>query len=315
MKIVFMGTPEFACQSLEILAKSPHQVLAVVTGPDKPAGRGHKLMACKAKLTAQSLDIPVYQPGRLSDQSFVESIAALQADVFVVIAFRVLPEKLFTLPTKGSINIHASLLPRYRGAAPIQHALLNGDTETGLTSFFLTPEVDKGAIIAQVRTSIDSNENYTSLSERLSTMSGPFLLETLELISRPGFQPMVQDNLLATPAPKIRPENTLIDWHQPCHRLHNQIRAFSERPGAYTFLKKQKVKILRSEVGNFAPLNFLMPGQIELTNKRLLVGTGDFPLCLISLQPEGKKSMDAKAFANGYCTGERSVFNSVKGRD
>lgn len=315
MKIVFMGTPEFACRSLEVLAGSRHKVLAVVTGPDKPAGRGHNLMACKAKLAAQSLDIPVYQPTRLSEDSFVESMAVLHPDVFVVIAFRILPEKLFTLPAGGSINIHASLLPKYRGAAPIQHALLNGDTETGLTSFFLVREIDKGSIIDQVRTPISPDENYTSLSERLSTMAGTFLLETLELISRPGFRPADQDNSLATPAPKIRPEDTLIDWHRSCHRIHNQIRAYSERPGAYTFLEGQKMKILRSAVGEFPRSASLAPGQIRLENKHLLVGTGDFPLCLVSLQPEGKKNMDATAFANGYCTREKSIFNCVKGRD
>ena len=315
MKIVFWGTPEFACRPLEALAGSRHKILAVVTGPDKPAGRGHKFMACKAKLTAQSLAIPVYQPARLSDDSFVENMAALQADVFIVIAFRILPEKLFTLPAFGAINIHASLLPRYRGAAPIQYALLNGDTQTGLTSFFLAREVDQGSIIGQVRTPIEADENYSSLSERLSTMAGPFLLETLELIARPGFRPTVQDSSRATPAPKIKPEDTLIDWRQPCRRIHNQIRAYSERPGAYTFLEGQKIKILYSAMGEFPKTFRLAPGRIQLENKQLLVGTGDFPLRLVSLQPEGKKNMEATAFANGYCTGDSSIFNCVKGRD
>ena len=260
MNVVFMGTPEFACTALAALAGSRHTLVAVVTGPDAIAGRGHRLTACQTKIVAARLNLPIYQPTSLRDEPFIQAMADLKADLFVVIAFRILPERLFMLPRHGSINIHASLLPKYRGAAPIRHALLDGETETGLTSFFLTRQVDEGSIIHRLSVAIQPEENYTSLSYRLAELSGPFLLETLEMIARPGFVPSRQDAALATPAPKIKPEDGAIDWRQARRKIHNRIRAFSERPGAYTVFREQKLKILSSRLGDFSSVPPLNPG-------------------------------------------------------
>ncbi len=300
MNVVFMGTPGFACPALETLANSSHHVAAVVTVPDKPYGRGRKTTACEVKLKALTLDIPVLQPKKLRSPEFLTEISALGADVFAVIAFRILPRKLYSIPPKGSINIHASLLPKYRGAAPIQHAILNGETDTGLTSFFLTDRVDQGDIIDQRSFPIGPDENFSSLSARLAAAAGPFLIRTLELIDTPDFSPQIQDQSQATPAPKIGPENCLIDWHGDARRIHNQIRAFSEHPGAFSFLDGHIIKILgtaRELPERSTPLE---PGELLPQNKRLYVGTGTSPLQIIKIQPEGKRAMDALSFLNGY---------------
>ncbi len=295
-----MGTPALACPALEALFASSHKVLAVVTGPDRPAGRGRRITPCQAKITAQSLSLPVYQPENLRDDDFIAQMAALKADLFVVIAFRILPKKLYNLPEKGSINIHASLLPKYRGAAPINHVLLNGETETGLTSFFLAKKVDQGDIIHQTKIPIDPDETFSELSARLASMSGPFLLETLELIEQPRFRPSVQDDRQATPAPKIKPEDAEIDWHNTRQKIHNHVRAYSLTPGAFTYLGNRKLKILRTKIDEEIDLPQLSPGELKVHKRNLHVGTADLPINLITLQPEGKKVMNTEAFLNGY---------------
>lgn len=308
MKVVFMGTPGFACPALETLAASDHDLLAVVTGPDKPAGRGRKLQSCRAKVAADSLGIPVFQPDSLRNTDFIDDMAALEAEVFVVIAFRILPKKLYSIPPRGSINIHGSLLPKYRGAAPINYALKNGETETGLTSFFLSRKVDEGQVIDRCATPIGPDENCSSLTDRMSEMAGPFLMKTLDLIVQPGFKPEKQDDRLASPAPKIKPEDCLIDWNKSRDQVHNHIRAFSRRPGAYCFLNDLKLKILGSTRSDTDDLPSLEPGQTHVHAKALYVGTGDRPLRLTSLQPEGKKEMDTVSFLNGYRIGESETL-------
>lgn len=262
------------------------------------------------KVRAVPLGLPIFQPERLRDDAFVDAMAELDADVFVVVAFRILPKKLYSLPKYGSINVHASLLPKYRGAAPINHALLNGESETGLTSFFLTKQVDGGDVIDQVSTPIDPDENYSSLYARLSEMSGPFLLDTLDKIIRPGFAPQKQDMSRATPAPKIGSEDGLIDWTRPDGEVHNHIRAFSEQPGAFSFIGEQKIKILGSRREDTGGLPHLEPGEMHIHRKRLWTGTGSGPIRLTRLQPEGKKAMDALAFINGYRIESHQTFLS-----
>lgn len=295
-----MGTPEFACAPLAALAASHHKVLAVVTGPDKPVGRGRQLTPTAVKLTAERLGLSIYQPENLKDELFIKEMADLKADLFVVIAFRILPKKLYAVPKLGSINIHASLLPRYRGAAPINHALLNGEKETGLSSFFLIDKVDQGNLIHQTKTDILADENFTSLYRRLSQMAGSFLLETLDLIKTPGFAPKQQDELQATPAPKIRPEDLLINWNRPARQIHNHIRAYSEMPGAFCHLGDMQIKILGARRVGTSTVARLDPGQIVIIGKQILVGTADDPLEIISLQPQGKKVLDSASFINGY---------------
>ncbi len=312
MNVVFMGTPGFACPALETLANSSHHVAAVVTVPDKPSGRGRKTVACDVKLKAMALDIPVLQPKKLRSPEFLAEISALDADVFVVIAFRILPRKLYSIPPRGSINIHASLLPKFRGAAPIQHAILNGETETGLTSFFLTDKVDQGDIIDQTSLPIGPDENYSSLSARLAAAAGPFLVKTLELIDKPGFAPRIQDQSQATPAPKIGPGDCLIDWHRDARRVHNQIRAFSEHPGAFSYLDGHIMKILGTARELPEHCETLAPGELLPGRKRLFVGTGTSPLQIVKLQPEGKRAMDALSFLNGYRIEPGRIMTSVR---
>lgn len=308
MNVAFMGTPAFACASLQTLADSKHKILAVVTGPDKPSGRGRKLTAGPVKKLAISLGLNLFQPDNLRDSAFREEMAGINADVYVVIAFKILPPKLFKLPRQGSLNIHASLLPKYRGAAPINHALLNGEKETGLTSFFLSKKVDGGEIIHQVSTAIDENENFSSLYNRLSTLAGPFLLETLDLISDPGFSPQKQDISRATPAPKISPKDALIDWNMSRKQVHNHIRAYSTKPGAFSYLDNKKIKILGSRLDDPDRQKTAEPGNIFVDGRRLFAATGDTPLCITTLQPEGKKEIDSNAFKNGYLTGNTQTF-------
>jgi len=312
MNVVFMGTPGFACGPLEALANSRHNLIAVVTVPDQPSGRGQKLSACEVKMKALELKVPVLQPENLKAQTFIDRMAGLKADIFVVVAFKILPKKLFSIPPHGSINIHASLLPKYRGAAPINHALLNGETETGLTSFFLTKQVDGGDIINQVSTPVPEDENFSSLYNRLSLMAGPFLLESLDLIVQPGFSAKMQDISQATPAPKIKTEDCLIDWGADDRRVHNHIRAFSERPGAFCFLDDLQIKILGSARGPFDDLPALMPGEMLADKKRLFVGTGTSPIQLTRLQPAGKKAMDAGSFLNGYRIHSYQKLSSIR---
>ncbi|MEZ5360095.1 MAG: methionyl-tRNA formyltransferase [Candidatus Zixiibacteriota bacterium] len=312
MNVVFMGTPEFACEGLNALAGSSHKVLAVVTVPDKPAGRGRKVMPSAVKNEALRLGVPVYQPEKLRDESFIAQMAALKPDAFVVIAFRILPKSLYTIPRFGSFNIHASLLPKYRGAAPINHAILNGETETGLTSFFLNKQVDGGDIILQKSIAIDINENFSSLYGRLAELSGPFLLETLEKIARPDFTAEKQPAGETSGAPKISTDDCLIDWSKPANTVHNHVRAFSEKPGAFSYLGAMKVKILATRLDGIDDSPALRPGELAADKKQLLAGTDTEPVRITKIQPEGKKAMDAVAFINGYMNSNRTELTAER---
>lgn len=312
MNVVFMGTPEFACEGLKTLVESRHKVLGVVTVPDKPAGRGRKVMPSAVKNEAIRYGLQVYQPKTLRDSSFIAKMAELKPDVFAVIAFRILPKSLYTIPKFGSFNIHASLLPKYRGPAPINHALLHGDTETGLTSFFLNKRVDGGAIIAQKSITIDKNENFSSLYARLANLSGPFLLETLDKIARPDFSADKQPVGESSGAPKISTDDCLIDWAKPATDIHNHIRAFSEKPGAFCFLGSMKVKILATRLDGIEDAPALSPGRLVAHKKQLLAGTGSSPVRITKIQPEGKKAMDAAAFINGYMNSNRTELTAER---
>jgi methionyl-tRNA formyltransferase len=298
-----MGTPEFARKPLACLHESRHEITAVVTGPDKRAGRGGKMVPTPVRQEAERLGLPVLTPVSLKDEAFYQALKAYQPDVIVVVAFKILPRKIFTLPPRGSINIHASLLPRYRGAAPIHWALINGEKETGLTSFFLTRKVDTGDIILQEKVAIHDDDNYDQLSARLSELAGPFLLKTLDLIEKGEVQPLPQRHEEATPAPKITPVDALIDFGFPAERVRNFVRGLSTQPGAYTYFRGKKVKILACSVyddGGVAADTSLRPGTILDDKKRLLVQCADSAVEIVTLLPEGKKRMDGVSFLNGF---------------
>ncbi len=311
MKIVFMGTPEFACPPLEQLYNSRHDLLAVVTAPDKPAGRGKKLTASEVCSRAISLNVPILKPESLKDDALYEQLKQLAPDLIVVIAFRLLPQRLYELPKLGAINIHASLLPRYRGAAPIQWALINGETETGLTSFFLKKQVDTGDVILQKRVPIEDTDNYDSLYHRLSDLTGPFLLETLDLIESGSAQPVKQADSQASAAPKIGPFDALIDFGFPAPKVRNFIRGLSSKPGAYTYFRQKKVKILSSELADLETDPQTRPGTITYARKRLIVQCARTSLELTCLIPEGKKPMDGSSFVNGFRPNEGELFGET----
>ena len=297
MKIIFFGTPDFAVSSLDKLNKSAHEVLAVVTAPDKERGRGRKVSYTAVKQYAIDNNLPVLQPEKMKDESFVEELKKYNADLFAIVAFRILPVTVFSLPRFGSINLHGSLLPRYRGAAPIQWALINGDEETGVTTFFLKEKVDTGNMLLQEKIEIKVDDNFEILHDRMKETGANVLLRTIDLIEDGKIEPKEQDSLLATPAPKITKDICGINWNEPAVKIHNLIRGVSPFPGAF-FEKGGKIyKIYKSEVVEEPKLK---PGEIEETKKDIYIGCGNNTLHVLEIQPEGRKRMTADEFLRGY---------------
>jgi methionyl-tRNA formyltransferase len=311
MRIVYMGTPEFARPPLARLCDSRHEVLALVTGQDKKVGRGHRLMPTPCNAEARRSDVPILTPGSLKDEQLYRDLEAIRPDLFVVVAFRILPERLFALPRLGSINIHASLLPKYRGAAPIHWALINGEKETGLTSFFLRRQVDTGDIILQERYPIFDDDNYDSLSARLSEAAGTFLLKTLDMIEAGQTRPVPQDDRDATPAPKISAFDAMIDFGFPAENVRNFVRGLSTKPGAYTFFRGKKVKVYQCAVASHSGPSDTRPGTILTGNKQLLVQCNGSAVELQRVVPEGKQEMDGRSFVNGFRPREGELFGEV----
>jgi len=295
-----MGTPEFARVALASLCESKHEVLAVVTGRDQRTGRGRKLRPTVCRLEAERRGLPVLMPDSLRDEELYESLEALQADVFVVCAFRILPRCLFSLPAHGSVNIHASLLPRYRGAAPINWALVNGEKETGLTAFFLREAVDAGDAIVQQTVAIDENDTYDTLSARLSELAGPFLLKTLDMIESGNFTPQPQDESQASRAPKIGPVDAMIDFGFPARNVRNFVRGMATKPGAYTFFRGKKLKVHACAARDASSSPEARPGTILTVDRHLVVQCDRSAVELLRIVPEGGKEMDGLAFVNGY---------------
>ena len=311
MKIVYMGTPEFACAPLKQLHQSEHEILAVVTGPDKPSGRGKKLNATPLAQLASECNLPVLKPSSLKSDELFEALEGLQPDLIVVIAFRILPKRLYSLPKLGAINVHASLLPRYRGAAPINWALINGEKETGLTSFYLKSKVDTGDMILQEKTPIEATENFDSLYHRLSELAGPFLLKTLEQIEQGHRNSVIQDDSMATPAPKIGPFDALIDFGFPAEKVRDFVRGLSTKPGAYSFLNGKKLKILACRVSEESGEPGTRPGTVVLAKKKLIVQCAASAIEITSLVPQGKRQMDGAAFINGFRPLQGEILGKV----
>ena len=307
MRIVFMGTPDFAVPSLQKLSQSRHAVVGVVTVPDKPRGRGQKLLPSAAKREASLLDLPVYQPEQLSDQDFLDAMRSLEPDLMVVVAFRILPESCYTIPTHGAINLHASLLPKFRGAAPIQRAIMNGESETGVTTFFLKPSVDTGDMLVQESIAIAPDENAGSVHDRLAELGADVVLRTVNGIDDGTLKPVPQDDSKASPAPKITKDDCRIDWHQPVMDVHNQIRALSPYPGAFTRWNDLQLKVYAGEiVRQEADADTAEPGTVVLTgDDKIDVQCAPGIYGITELQPQGKRRMSAKDFLNGNPLAER----------
>lgn len=296
MKTIFFGTPEFSIPSLKAILDSNHEVVAVVTAPDKPKGRGRKLSVTPVKAFALEHNIPVLQPEKLKDDSFVEDLKKFPADIFVIVAFRILPERVFNLPEYGSFNLHGSLLPKYRGAAPMQWALINGDTETGVTTFKLKQQVDTGNIYLKKSIPIDPEENLEALHDKMSEIGAEAVIETLDMIESGNIQLLPQDDSHASPAPKITKETCFINWNKSAIDIKNLVRGLSPVPGAY-FEKEDKVfKVFKVEVVERS----LAPGEMVQTDKELIVGCAENAVRILEIQQEGRKRMDIEAFLRGF---------------
>ncbi len=312
LKIIFFGTPDFAVESLSRLVEGGYNIAAVVTMPDKPAGRGRQLQQSDVKRYAVEHGLPVLQPVSLKDEAFIEQLRSYGAQLFIVIAFRMLPEVVWQMPPLGTFNLHASLLPRYRGAAPINWAVINGDTETGVTTFFLKHEIDTGDVIQQRSCPIARHDNVEDVHDRLMAMGADMVLETVDAIIAGTVKPIPQDQLLtagqqATPAPKIFKDTCRIDWNRPAEALYNHIRGLSPYPAAWTTLTDRQgnevttLKIFAtSEPQPMGAGEQPAPGTIQADRKRLRVACADGWLEVLSLQQSGKKRMDTDAFLRGF---------------
>ena len=299
-----MGTPEFALPSLEILHHNRYPIPVVVTAPDKPRGRGQSVSPTPVKLLAESLGIPVLQPDSLKEPAFLQRLRAFQPDIIVVVAFPILPPEVFSIPRLASFNLHASLLPKYRGAAPINWAIMNGETETGVTTFLLKEKVDTGDILLQQQVAIEPEDDAGALHDKLAAIGAKTVLETLRLIEANRVSPIRQDATLATRAPKIFREHVRIDWTRPAISIHNQVRGLSPYPGAFTLHKGRPLKIFKTRIT--ASLSEGVPGEIIAKPEELLVSTGDSLMSILEMQQEGRSRMKVAEFLRGYriTTGE-----------
>ena len=304
MRIIFMGTPEFAVPSLQAIAaeKTEFEVVLVVTGSDKPRKSKHADSEPSAvKTAAIALDLPVYEVDDVTRPDFAETVAACKADIIVVAAFRILPPAVYEQAALGAFNLHASILPAYRGAAPINWAIIKGEHETGVTTFFLQQRVDTGNIIMQKKTRITSDENASDLARRLSVIGAQVVVDTLRLIASSSVAVSSQDDSLASKAPKLTRENTRIVWSQPVAAIHDFVRGLALKPAAWTTLKGKTMKIFGAApaVHVSEPIS-APPGTLLVDQGRLYASCSDGWLELLSLQLEGRKPMEATEFLRGF---------------
>jgi len=310
LKVVFMGTPYFAVPSLDRIYESIHQVVAVVTAPDKPAGRGMKFQTTAVKEYAVAHQIPVLQPTNLKDPQFIEKLKSFEADLFVIVAFRMLPEVVWNMPSLGSINLHGSLLPKYRGAAPINWAVINGEKETGVTTFFLKHEIDTGNIIMQESFPIEDTDTAGMVHDKMMYIGANLLLETLNQIANETTAPSPQIFTTDLPiAPKINKETGKINWNQTGHQIYNLIRGLQPAPAAYTHLDN---KILKIHTVTFTSCNHHEScGLMKTDNKTFIhVYTSDGFLQINELQLEGKKRMKTNEFLRGTMLKDSTLLPS-----
>jgi methionyl-tRNA formyltransferase len=308
-RIVFMGTPPFAVRTLEVLQLAGYAVAGVVTAVDKPAGRGLQPRFSAVKQFAQEYNLQLLQPDSLKENSFIKSLTALQADLFVVVAFRMLPEVVWSLPGHGTINLHASLLPQYRGAAPINRAIMNGETKTGITTFLIDREIDTGKILMQEETPISSDETAGELHDRLMEKGASLVLKTIDAIREDSIKPFDQQALIPEytvlkKAPKITKEDCLINWKQDAKAVYNHIRGLSPYPAAVTFLKSPEGAVFQLKIFKARPAAELPPcepGDILVNSlNQVFVAAKDGSIELLEVQLAGRARMKTKDFLNGF---------------
>lgn len=307
ISIAYFGTPEFAASQLEAILKAGYHVAVVVTMPDKPAGRGRKIQYSDVKKTALEHNLPLLQPEKLKDPAFLEQLAAFKANLFIVVAFRMLPAVVWQMPELGTFNLHASLLPQYRGAAPINFAIINGETETGLTTFFLNEEIDKGAVIMRERVAIRPDETAGELHDELMLLGNKVVVETIEKIEKGDVKALPQEELSDSqplkPAPKISKEFCNVDWSLDCQTIYNHIRGLSPYPAAHTQLQSENgevidLKIYAAEIEACKP--DVTSGVVVTDNKKYLkIALSDGFIHLTHVQQAGKKAMPISDFMRG----------------
>ena len=311
LRVIFMGTPDFAVAGLRGIIESHHNVVAVVTTPDRPAGRGKKLRFSAVKEEALAQGIPLLQPEKLNDKKTTEQLKAFEADVFVVVAFRMLPKVVWKLPQLGTFNLHASLLPHYRGAAPIHWAIINGEKKSGLTTFLIDEKIDTGAVLLQESMSIRREETMGELSQRMQEKSGQMIVNTLDVLASGNAEAIPQPkvkNLI--PAPKLTRENTRVDWSKNGQEIVNHIHGLNPFPTAWSMLElpdeKLYIKLKKAHFISGRPIQ--TPGVITIEGQQLSVAVNDGYVYIDELQLPNKKSMDTTALLNGFSFPKKCRF-------
>lgn len=304
MKIVFFGTPEFAVASLSAIINAGYDVVAVVTAPDRTGGRGNRIIESDVKKFAIQNNLPLLQPEKLRDPDFIETLKNMEADLFIVIAFRMLPEAVWKIPRLGTFNIHASLLPQLRGAAPINHAIISGFKKTGVTSFLINSEIDKGEILLSEQTEISDEDDAGTLHDRLMEMAADLVIKTIKGLGEHTISPIPQPQTDGyTPAPKIYKQDCKINFDDSTLNIFRKVRGLSPYPGAWCNIELIDGKIIEVKISkvfpSFVSLD-LKPGECQVKNKTLFVATADGAVEILQIQPAGKKTMDFKAFLAGY---------------
>ena len=308
IRIVYFGTPEFAASQLEAILTAGYEVAAVVTMPDKPAGRGKKIQCSEVKKAALNHHLPLLQPEKLKDPSFLQALESFHADLFIVVAFRMLPAVVWKMPPLGTFNLHASLLPQYRGAAPINHAIINGETVTGLTTFFLNEEIDKGKVILRESVAIRPDETAGELHDELMVLGNKLVVKTIQKIENNDIQAVTQEELAAgdvlKEAPKIFKDFCYIRWNRDCQTIYNHIRGLSPYPAAHTRLVSEQgdsleLKVYNSRIETCHPTN--PAGTVLTDNKTFLkIAANDGFIHLTTIQQAGKKAMETADFLRGF---------------
>ena len=308
MRILFMGTPEFAVPSLRILLDHSYDISGVVTAPDKPRGRGQQVSFTPIKEFAHHHHLPILQPEHINDPNFISHVEQLAPDLAVVVAFRILPREVYIIPKLGSFNLHASLLPKYRGAAPINWAIINGEEESGVTTFFLQDTVDTGSVLLQERVKIGADDTAGELHDKLSEVGAGLVLQTVRLIERGRAQPSVQNDSLACPAPKIFKNDCRIHWKKSSQQVHNFIRGLSPHPASWTMHNRRVIKVYRTKIADAQSQPQSAGIVLRRTKNTLLVGTGNGAVSLMEIQQEGKRRLNIEEFLRGYTIEEGALL-------
>lgn len=310
LKVVFLGTPDFAVASMKAIHESDHELIGAITMPDKPAGRGKKLQSSPLKNYAVEENIPLLQPSNLKDEEFLAELKSWGADIFIVVAFRMLPEAVWNMPEMGTVNLHGSLLPDYRGAAPINWAVMNGDKKTGVSTFQLKHKIDTGDVLLQESTPISDEDNVGSVHDRLMNIGANLIVTTLNQLSEGSVKPIPQESFSEGPyreAPKLFKPDCLIDWNKDQEDIFNHIRGLSPYPAAYTVLSNDKEDKNMKVFKTLKTDKSIPSGNIKMEGKQVFVGTKSKALELIEVQLAGKKRMSIKDLLNGFSFNEYQI--------